>query len=326
MELVYLWVNKYKNIKNQGFNFSTKFNCNFYAKFDENNQLENFCKLEINPTSINSIFPEKINLTAIVGKNGSGKSSLLEILSNKYSPVEYQNLFFVFFDSDKKNLQLCGAKREHKGWIELSELDNQNKFNISVIEDISVIDDTKTIYFSNLLNENDLVLPSFFVDRSYSNMVNISTSHLLNQRKLIETKIQAINSESMTGFDKVYRSYRIQQIQAAIIAIQNGLKLPFNLPEKLIIKNVNFEDLFSRLIKSSKNSSFIKILEVIKNNNNNKTIFKNYLKMNLVVDLLLENSESNNPMSDVLSDIVYPRPKGKQLINNVLRIRVYLFF
>ncbi len=313
MELVYLWVNKYKNIKNQGFNFSTKFNCNFYAKFDENNQLENFCKLEINPTSINSIFPEKINLTAIVGKNGSGKSSLLEILSNKYSPVEYQNLFFVFFDSDKKNLQLCGAKREHKGWIELSELDNQNKFNISVIEDISVIDDTKTIYFSNLLNENDLVLPSFFVDRSYSNMVNISTSHLLNQRKLIETKIQAINSESMTGFDKVYRSYRIQQIQAAIIAIQNGLKLPFNLPEKLIIKNVNFEDLFSRLIKSSKNSSFIKILEVIKNNNNNKTIFKNYLKMNLVVDLLLENSESNNPMSDVLSDIVLNQKMGSSL-------------
>ncbi|QKF59295.1 AAA family ATPase [Aliarcobacter lanthieri] len=313
MELVYLWVEEYKNIKNQGFNFSTKFNCNFYAKFDENNQLENFCKLEINRTNINSIFPEKINLTAIVGRNGSGKSSLLEILSNKYSLVEYQRLFFVFFDSDKNLLQLCGAKKEHKGWIELSELDNQNKFNISVIEDISVIDDTKTIYFSNLLNENDLGLPSFFVDRSYSNMVNISTSHLLNQRKLIETKIQAINSESMTGFDKVYRSYRIQQIQSAIIAIQNGLKLPFDIPEELVIRNINFEGLFERLINDSDNESFRRILEVIKNNNSKKTIFKNYLKMNLVVDLLLENREAINPMSSILSEIVLNQKMGSSL-------------
>ncbi len=166
MELVYLWVNKYKNIKNQGFNFSTKFQCRFNAEYDEKKQVKDVCILEINQTNITSIFPEKINLTAIVGKNGSGKSSLLEILSNKYNPIEYKNLFFVFLDSDKKILQLCGARNEYKGCIELSELDSKNKFNISIFDDISVIDNTKTIYFSNLLNENDLQLPSFFVDRS----------------------------------------------------------------------------------------------------------------------------------------------------------------
>jgi len=313
MELVYLWVNKYKNIQNQGFNFSTKFNCHFYAKYKENRLLEDSCKLEINKTKNVNIFPKKINLTAIVGKNGSGKSSLLEILSNKYSPVEHQNLFFVFFDSDKKLLQLCGAKEKHRRIIELSELDEENEFDISVVNDISAVDNTKTVYFSNLLNENDLELPLFFVDRSYSNMVNISTSHLLNQRKLIETKIQAINSESMTGFDKVYRSYKIQQIQSAVIAIQNGLILPFDIPEKLVIKNINFEGLFERLINDSDNKSFRKILEVIKNNNDKQTIFKNYLKMNLVVDLLLENRKSNNPMSGIVSDIVLNQKIGSSL-------------
>jgi len=313
MELVYLWVNKYKNIQNQGFNFSTKFNLKFYAKYKENKLLEDSCKLEINQTKNVDIFPKKINLTAIVGKNGSGKSSLLEILSNKYSPVEHQNLFFVFFDSDNNLLQLCGAKQDHRGYIKLFELDKKNEFDISVIDDISIIDNTKTIYFSNLLNENDLELPLFFVDRSYSNMVNLSTSHLLNQRKLIETKIQAINSESMTGFDKVYRSYRIQQIQSAIIAIQNGLKLPFGIPEKLVIKNINFEGLFERLINDSDNKSFRKILKVIKNNNNKKTIFKNYLKMNLVVNLLLENRKSNNPMASILSEIILNQKMGSSL-------------
>ena len=29
MELVYLWVEEYKNIKNQGFNFSPRFKCEF---------------------------------------------------------------------------------------------------------------------------------------------------------------------------------------------------------------------------------------------------------------------------------------------------------
>ena len=29
MELVYLWVEEYKNIKNQGFNFSPRFECEF---------------------------------------------------------------------------------------------------------------------------------------------------------------------------------------------------------------------------------------------------------------------------------------------------------
>jgi hypothetical protein len=30
MELVYLWVEKYKNIENQGFNFSPRFECEHY--------------------------------------------------------------------------------------------------------------------------------------------------------------------------------------------------------------------------------------------------------------------------------------------------------
>ena len=78
MELVYLWVEKYKNIIEQGFDFSPRFECKYKdgnlticdkekKESKDNEYLENF-------------FGDKINVTAIVGENGSGKSNILEML------------------------------------------------------------------------------------------------------------------------------------------------------------------------------------------------------------------------------------------------------
>ena len=58
MELVYLWVEEYKNIKNQGFNFSPRFDC----KYNENT---NELTLNENKEYV-SIFPENINITAMI--------------------------------------------------------------------------------------------------------------------------------------------------------------------------------------------------------------------------------------------------------------------
>lgn len=81
MELVYLWVKEYKNIKNQGFDFSPRFKC----KFDGEN-----LTITENKDYV-SIFPDNINVTAIVGKNGAGKSTIQKLIFLLIFLKKYEN-------------------------------------------------------------------------------------------------------------------------------------------------------------------------------------------------------------------------------------------
>ena len=108
MELVYLWVEEYKNIHKQGFNFSPRFECKFDDKYDEEGELKNNCKLEIKPKEhIENFFCDNINVTTIVGKNGSGKSSLLElILKNIEKLDENKKPIILLFENNNSELYL----------------------------------------------------------------------------------------------------------------------------------------------------------------------------------------------------------------------------
>lgn len=75
MELKFVYIREYKNIINTGFNFNHSIEQEFLF---ENNELiiSNLSK------SLNNFFKENIsNVTAIVGKNGSGKTNLTEFIN-----------------------------------------------------------------------------------------------------------------------------------------------------------------------------------------------------------------------------------------------------
>ena len=100
MELVYLWVEKYKNIQKQGFNFSPNFDVKFTPVY-EDEKLSEKSELKITPKEnpLKDFFGKDINVTAIVGENGSGKSSLLniflEIIEEKIA-----HKYILVFDDD----------------------------------------------------------------------------------------------------------------------------------------------------------------------------------------------------------------------------------
>jgi predicted ATP-binding protein involved in virulence len=100
MELVYLWVKNYKNIVDQGFNFSPRFRCEYDEDTKELNIVD---KEETGEFYPKNFFGDNINVTAIVGENGSGKSSILtEILKC----IENRKNIFLFHDKNLNQIFL----------------------------------------------------------------------------------------------------------------------------------------------------------------------------------------------------------------------------
>ena len=116
MELVYLWVEDYKNIQKQGFNFSPRFRCEYDEETKELNIID---KDEIGEFYPKNFFGDNINVTAIVGENGSGKSSLVKFMRlflkiflqenttrSRFDFLSISQSLMIFYDKSK-NKFLC---------------------------------------------------------------------------------------------------------------------------------------------------------------------------------------------------------------------------
>ena len=170
MELICLWVDDYKNLKDTFVNLSPKHKCEHTYK---GNQLY----LEISKKNdYFSILPDNINLMAIIGENGCGKSSimdsLLQILKNqtasypgKYCLVMRINNDYIYTKSENISLESNISIREQiietnngmsvgdicrvlsfKPFMENNFLKDYNKF-LNIYDDRTKIQDQINNYF-----------------------------------------------------------------------------------------------------------------------------------------------------------------------------------
>ena len=143
MELVYLWVEEYKNIHRQGFNFSPKFTCNY-------DEASNELTIDKNDDNINNFFGDNINVTAIVGKNGSGKSSVLEIIKALVvNNMESNNNFILFIEEEKFYYYSTKKILQQKNIIRIEHLNkiiNICTHSSQILDKYLVMNQANTLY------------------------------------------------------------------------------------------------------------------------------------------------------------------------------------
>lgn len=276
MELVYFWIEKFGDKKNQDINFSQNYNFKF--------ELQNegyLLTLKENDNKIpNNYFGKKIsNISCIIGENGSGKTTLIrQFLKLKFYENFSHSLSSRYILIFKKNDTLEIKSNIEDKKIKIKQL--HSSYNLDTTrckysnykEDYipsSLVDDyikIKFIYFTNDFNPMSESL--------ITNVFDISIKNKLTHRTLKE------GETNITGLDFIRTLFDENMGDIAIFIMEHGddfiKKIPYNsLKNKLMrIKNEGMltykvKEQFS---KYAENEIYKKIYNKINIKNNN---FKN---------------------------------------------------
>jgi len=332
MELVYLWVEGYKNIQKQGFNFSPRFECSYDEKTNELtiDEKEDYV----------SIFPENINVTAIVGKNGSGKSSILEMISNKHEDSNYKyskkkiKFFSIYFSDnlyiandnyiDTDNMDYSNIKCD-----DIIIINNANYICGSLEKNSNKFEKVVSLFYSDILNSLSINLKNREWKSNTPYPKNISTASMLNNIKPTRKREFNYGDYSKTGFQKVYQSYEIHQIILSLMLIKKGMTLPLSVPKELFVKNIDFfEHLHSDDDKLKKELFNIKLKYT---NNKDKSEFLKALEKNIIIGFMLSverlgtesYEEKNTNITSLLTNMT--NSSFIEIINKIIHSYTFTF-
>jgi predicted ATP-binding protein involved in virulence len=323
MELVYLWVEDYKNIQKQGFNFSPRFRCEYD---EEKNELNITDKDEMGESYTKNFFGDNINVTAIVGENGAGKSSVLELLP--YGEIPKTNkLVFLLFKKGNEYILLKPSSKEiiiNKNFKEKIQEEDIVKLDFSnnyIIRRIS--------YDTDFTRENfiDKDLVSFFRNSTKYGLLfkedflndNNKTFSILKYKILLNQLIYG-QINKLKDFDVFIPKYIKVSKHNIGNSLETELKKIKNIENGFIEKIKKSEDIYIHFLiyvliryklidKMKQNNIEIEELENIINKSSVEYIKKNLLKIKNILNSLKFNekiylNELNNGLELILGETI----------------------
>jgi len=214
MDLIYLWCEKYHNIHNCGFAFSHNWIVNYRKETKELFIKPNHSNKRVNP------YPHYIsNVTAIIGKNGTGKSSLLDLLGWQFRSFQFEDAsFFQVYYLDKNRFLISLFTNSSAPYVFSDPEDNindevaENNYESSLI--VNIQDDPKNGRFkfkrkviANLNHE------TLFFDQEYDEKVFLFPKKrpLIPIQYFFPVEEIKINSEFHTPGDYIIDRFKISE-------------------------------------------------------------------------------------------------------------------
>ncbi|MDN5096839.1 AAA family ATPase [Aliarcobacter butzleri] len=288
MELVYLWVENYKNIQKQGFNFSPRFEC----EFDGEN-----LTIKKNEKYV-SIFPKNINVTAIVGENGSGKSQILKIIKDLDS-TEMHNTKNIYVLINGKEIYTNLLKEQIKncliGYSINSCTERGNKLDYFVEKNLSI---SSTNYKNK--EKGEFILASVF-EKDDSAFYFINDDYIFTKYK-INLESLPIHFELGSGIEKLDEklknpihelinsatlnsSLKDENYYLSLFTLTAVKLLQFTLQDKNLANNKRYNSELSNLANNFTKENYLNFV--------NKIDLKNFEKGYLKYLEVLKNFDAN---------------------------------
>lgn len=185
MQIVYLWISKYRNFQDKGFNFNSKYE----LSFDSQNNILSCFK---NENYVDDFFGKQIrDVTGIVGKNGVGKSNILELINYSIkNPSEVGlNPFFIIFRNDDGCFD-CFLYDIKFNFNDKTGLHLNQQIHPGNIKDV------RTVFFSNIFDNRRYLFSKETIDLSTNqssftsfgrNIYNFQQEQIINQVKFLSS-------------------------------------------------------------------------------------------------------------------------------------------
>lgn len=280
MELVYLWVEDYKNIRQQGFNFSGRYRYDYNPATNKLTIIKNMDYVHI--------FPENINVTAIVGENGSGKSSLFEFLN---SLVQKNYIRTIAIYQEKNRHKILCINRELVTVLNSSEIDfsieQQKDFeNDKKLDHLDFLSKLYTIVYSSSPFDHNFRLIG---DNRFSYLGFFQRDGILEQKKIVSLSIENI----------IYflKNTNVKELELLKINISKDvLFTPISIP------NDQLEDIYAIFENAQEIINFTRIAQKNRKYNDERPK-RNFLLVHFWLYLLQEEIivawKENNDTSDI---------------------------
>lgn len=275
MQIVYYYIEELNDIKQQNINFGDKYIFNYDPITKE-------LTAEENELYIENFYGDNINITAIIGENGSGKTSLINNL------IELNDLFF----NSNKFIVITKTNNQYK--ISYKELEVINYSEFSFIE----INPIKKDFTSNLKSGfNKISYQHFEIFENtdvifYSNILNFNTNSFNNAIKNISTQHLLYNLNEIKSSDFEYNlayNYSVKENLKIIdfISSSNIVKSLIKYPEEIFLF-FDIEKFYYFRTGYNENTRYY-----LENLKNTKYAINSRLKVNVIVYILFYYVDDN---------------------------------